>query len=98
MKSFVQKNITVDSDRREFVMTQNMPKDVVGTVTFDLIGLLPTNHIIILLWYTRENEETFDVNIKIAQTTHCQKVGSTKEMANFGDYPRYGLSRIILGS
>ena len=24
--------------------------DIVGIVTFDLIGLLPTNHIIILQW------------------------------------------------
>ena len=28
-------------------------KDVVGIITFDLIGLLPTNHIIaILQWHT----------------------------------------------
>ena len=55
-------------------------------VTFDLIGLLPTNHIIILPWYTRVYEEPFDVNIKKAQTMHCQKVRSTEEMANFGDF------------
>ena len=28
-------------------------KDVVGIVTFDLNGLLPSNHIIILKWLTR---------------------------------------------
>ena len=42
-------------------------KDVVGTLTFDLIGLLLTNHIIITSqWYTRVYEETFADNIKIA--------------------------------
>jgi len=40
--------------------------DVVGIVTFDLIGLLPTNHIIILQWQLEFI--TFDFNIKIAQT------------------------------
>ena len=45
-------------------------KDVVGIVTFDLIGLLPTNHIIILqICHVGIFEETFDVNMKIAQTT-----------------------------
>ena len=44
-------------------------KDVVGIVTFDLIGLLPTNHIIILQWHVGVYEETFDANMKIAQTT-----------------------------
>ena len=33
-------------------------KDVVGIVTFDLIGLLPTE----LLWHTEVYEETFNVN------------------------------------
>ena len=44
MTSFVQK-IPVDSDRHEFVMTQNGEKDVVGIVMFNLIGLLPTNRV-----------------------------------------------------
>ena len=44
-------------------------KDVVCIVTFDLIGLLPTNHIIILQWHVCVYEETFDANMKIAQTT-----------------------------
>jgi len=43
-------------------------KNVVDVVTFHLIGLLPTNHIIILQWHTGVYEETFDLNIKIAQT------------------------------
>ena len=51
------------SDDDEFAMTKNAQKDV------DLIGLLPTNHIIILQWHFGVYEETFDVNIKIAQTT-----------------------------
>ena len=43
-------------------------KDVVCIVTFDLIGLLPTNHIIILKWHVGICEETFDAlnNMKIA--------------------------------
>ena len=61
MTSFVQKIL---SDDDEFAMTKNAQKYVV-----DLIGLLPTNHIIILQWDTGVYEETFDVNIKIAQTT-----------------------------
>ena len=46
-------------------------RDVVGIVTFDLrVGLLPTNHTVIKLQlHTRVYEKTFDVNIKIAQTT-----------------------------
>ena len=36
---------TVDSDRPELAMTQNARKRCCCT-TFDLIGLLPTNHII----------------------------------------------------
>ena len=42
--------------------------NVGGVVTFHLIGLLPTNHIIILQWHTGVYEETVDLNIKIAQT------------------------------
>lgn len=41
--------------------------NVVGVVTFHLIGLLPTDHII-LQWHTGVYEETFDLNIKMAQT------------------------------
>lgn len=52
-------------------MTQKMPKDIVGTVTFELIGLLPTNHtlLFILQWYTEVYEKTLDINRKIAQPT-----------------------------
>ena len=58
-------------------------KDVVGILTSDLIGLLPTNHNIayITMEYTGVCEETFDFNSKIAQTTqnfHCRKVESTR--------------------
>ena len=49
MMSFVQK-ITVDCGRHKFPMTPRMArKDVLGIVTFDLISLLPTNHIIIII-------------------------------------------------
>ena len=47
--------------------------------------------IIILQWHTWV-QETFDVNIKIAQTKQnfwifiCRKVKPTEEMAKFGDY------------
>ena len=40
--------------------------DIVGIVTFDLIGLLPTNHII---WQWQPEFIMFDFNMKIAQTT-----------------------------
>ena len=40
--------ILVASDRHEFAMTKTSGKDVVGTVTFDVIGLLSTNRIIVL--------------------------------------------------
>ena len=36
----------------------------VGIVTFDLISLFPTNHIIILQWRTRVYEETFSLKLK----------------------------------
>ena len=45
MTSFVQK-ILVDSNYQEFDMTQMRQKYVVYIVLFDLIGLLPPNHII----------------------------------------------------
>ena len=71
MRSFVPKNLYLWT-----LIITNLPrhktreKDVVGIVTFDLIGLLPTDHIIILQWHTGVYEELFDVNIKniIAQT------------------------------
>ena len=81
--SFAQK-ILVASNRHK-----TCEKDVV-IVTFDLIGLLPTNHIIIKLQgQTGVYEETFDVNIKIAQTPqnswdfkYCWKVESTEHVLN----------------
>ena len=46
-------------------------KDVVGIVTVDLTGLLPTNHtlLFILQWHTEVYEKTLDINRKIAHTT-----------------------------
>ena len=47
--AFVQK-ILLDSDhQQELVMKQKRKKDV-GIVTFYLIGLLPTNHIIYIIY------------------------------------------------
>ena len=42
-------------------------KDVSGIVTFDLIGLLPSDHIIAysaILWHIEVCEKTFDVKVK----------------------------------
>ena len=54
-----------------FLGGKTRQKDVVLIVTFDLIGLLSTNHkfLLILQWPTGVCEETFTVNRKIAQTT-----------------------------
>ena len=68
MTLFVHK-IFVDSDRHKFAMTQNSRKDVVGIVTFDLVGFTSHQFIIILQWYNGFYHETFDVHIRIAQTT-----------------------------
>ena len=38
--------ILVDSNQQEFAKKQTPKKDLVGIVTFDLIGVLPTNRII----------------------------------------------------
>ena len=59
MTSFVQKK-----KKRE--------KDVVGMITFDLIGLLPTNHIIAYITMAYRSflrKLSFDINSKTAQTT-----------------------------
>ena len=64
MTSFVQK-ILVDSNHQEFAMKQTRKKDIVGIVTFDLIGLLPTNHIIYIFFdngIPEFYEETSDVD------------------------------------
>ena len=48
--------ILVDSNHQEFAMKQKCKKDAVVIVSFDLIGLLPTNHIIYIiykLWHIR---------------------------------------------
>ena len=56
--------ILVDSNHQEFAMKQKPKKDVVGIVSFDLIGLLPTNHIIYIIYSVIPEfyEEAFDVN------------------------------------
>ena len=50
MTSFVLKIL---SDRHEFAMTQNAWKRCFCLVTYDLIGLLPTNHTIIMAYQGR---------------------------------------------
>ena len=86
---------------RHLLGKKTREKYVVLIVTFDLIGLLPTNHIIvnniwnkllILQWHTGVCEEPFNVNRKIAQTTqniwNCiVRESNLQELANFGDYP-----------
>ena len=47
-------------------------KDVVGIITFDLIGLLPTNHIIAYITMAYRSflrKLSFGINSKTAQTT-----------------------------
>ena len=61
--------------------------NVVGVVTFHVIGLLPTNHIIILQWHTGVYEETFDLNDKIAQTMqNIWNVGKSTRVYWRNDY------------
>ena len=50
MTSLIIVQILVDSNHQEFAMKQKRKKDVVGIVSFDLIGLLPTNHIIYIIY------------------------------------------------
>ena len=62
---------------------------MVSAVPVDLIGLLPTNHIIayITVAYTGVCEEMFDINSKKAQTMQnfiVRKL-NLQEMANFGN-------------
>ena len=55
MTSLIIVQILVDY-HQEFAMKQKRKKDVVVIVSFDLIGLLPTNHIIYIiykLWHIR---------------------------------------------
>ena len=78
------------TDMMSFVQKTH-EKDVVGILTSDLIGLLPTNHNVayITMEYTEVCEETFDFNSKIAQTTQNFIVGKSnlREMVNFRDFP-----------
>ena len=61
--------------------------NVVGVVTFHLIGLLPTDHII-LQWHTGVYEETFDLNIKMAQTVQSiWNFGKSTRVYWRNDYP-----------
>ena len=69
-------------------------KDVFGILTFDVIGLLPTNRSIAYLTValTGVCEETFDINSKITQTMQniwnfIVRKSNLQEMANLVDYP-----------
>ena len=62
MMSFVQKTL-VDSDCHEFVNHKTRENDV-AFVSFDPIGLLSTNHIVILQGHTKVYKEMFNVNTK----------------------------------
>ena len=69
-------------------------KVVFGILTFDVIGLLPTNRSIayITMALTGVWEETFDVNSKITQTMQniwnfIVRKSNLQEMANLVDYP-----------
>ena len=50
MTSLIIVQILVDSNHQEFVMKQKRKKDAAVIVSFDLIGLLPTNHIIYIIY------------------------------------------------
>ena len=68
MTSFVQE-IPVDSDRHKFAMTQNAQKRCCWYCYIELVDLLlPIT--LLLQWRVVVYEETFGVNITIAQT--CQ--------------------------
>ena len=60
MMSFVQKTL-VDSDYHEFVNHKTCENDV-ASVSFDPIGLLSTNHIVMLQGHTKVYKEMFNVN------------------------------------
>ena len=69
-------DVIMDTSHDVICENNTREKDVVGIVTFDLIGLLPggllrTNNIIAYITIAYRSEETFDVNSKIAQTTQC---------------------------
>ena len=76
-----------------FLEKKTCRKDVVLIVTFDLIGLLPTNHIIAYitmvyqsLWANVQYKQKNSSNKAKYLKFHCQRVESTKN-GNFGDYP-----------
>ena len=66
-------------------------KDVVGIETFDLIGLLPTNHIIAykyngILEFVRKRSMLTVKQLKKHKIFEIS-LSNLQEMANFGDYP-----------
>ena len=75
MTSFVQKIL---SDDDEFAMTKSAQKDVV-----DLIGLLPTNHIIILQWHTGVYEETFFLSLNLSAVLKKSTPGKFAYICHF---------------
>ena len=70
-------------------------KDVVGFVTFDLTGLLTTNHIYIYCLYCNSIPEFVRkrtmLTIKLLKQRKIFEISLSdsrrEEMANFGDYP-----------
>ena len=70
MTSFVQK-ILVDSNYQEFDMTQMRQKYVVYIVLFDLIGLLPPNHII--SYFTMAYTGAYEVDVKSFKTAQTMQ-------------------------
>ena len=93
MTSLVQK-IPVDSNRHEFVMTQNAWKRCCCiTLLTWLVYFPPITLLLIVYWHTGDCKETFNVkSTKIAQTTQniwnfIVGKSTLQEMAKFGDYP-----------
>ena len=72
-------------------LRKSAKKMFAGIVTFDLISLLTTKHVMFIFqWFTGVYKETFNVK-KITQTMQniwnfIVRESSLQEMANFGDY------------
>ena len=91
MRSFVQKRYSLTPVITNLWWHKMSEKDVVGIATFDLIGLLPTNHIIayITMAYRRFLRKSLMLTAKTTQNIWNFIVGksSLQEMVNFADYP-----------
>lgn len=70
MTLFVQK-ILIDSNHQEFDMKQMRQKYVVCIVLFDLVGLLPSNHII--SYFTKVYTRAYEADVKSFKTAQTMQ-------------------------